>query len=321
MFVLICGVFAVAFNSCTATILYLSYVVTWFAGWVWLLVRGDENALFAVYFVPLLVIFAAKWGIAALTLAATIPLFVPVAFIVVLAPLLTEDPWRLASEMGGGRIALLSVIAVIPLVVLAVRRVAKSSTRDALAHGFSTVGKDENPHVTAAEIAYKVRASDEKPKKQELEARYLNAFRVPLDDECVDAIAATVKKRLKWRSLRRVFVLVFGIAIVAFVMIYALAVAAMPSHLARDWSKHADIATLGFQIFGNQIDLPVGPYLSVALLFTTLATVGFLAFASTDDKYADAIIRSVVLIPAERLAYMASVHHHLVGHSGCKSSG
>ena len=316
VFTLLLGTVALHVKACTAQSFYLLFVAAWIVAFAWLAIAGSGRALVVIYLLPVVAVLAVKWGISALSLAATIPLFIPVAFIIVLAPLLTEDPWRLSSEMSASRIAFLFCISVVPLAVFALIRVAKHPTHDALVSAFAAVRADREAHVTAAGIAFKVKSAQEQVAKEDLELKFKNAFRIELDGKCVAHFSSTLDKKLKRRSLRRLFVLVAGISISTFALIYTLAVVSMPVNLAQDWSKR-EVEYLRFDLIWYQVSLPVGPYVSVSLLFATLATVGFLAFASTDDKYSDAIIRSVSLLPAERLAYMASVHHHLVGHEGC----
>jgi hypothetical protein len=314
---LLFGVFALYLKSLTAQSFYLFVVVIWLVGFGWILIDGNGRDLFVVYVVPMLLAVGVRLGIDALKLAATIPLFIPVVFIVVLAPLLTEDPWRLATEAGPGRVVLLFGLSVIPLTVFAVRRVLRNSTQDSLTRAFERVDTDKKAHIQAADLVYKVKASAEVVEKKDLESGFHGAFRNPLDPACITHIASKVDKRFKRSSVRRLFVLIVGIAISTFAMVYSLAVVAMPAGLAGDWSKRDAVKYFNVRPFDLDLNLPLDPYLSVSLLFATLATVAFLAFASTDDKYADAIIRAVALAPAERLAYMASVRHHLVGHSEC----
>lgn len=317
MALLVGGAFAMYFKSCTARSFYLFFVLLWLVSFGWLVVSGRWSAVLVAYILPIIVVMAVKWGLSALSLAVTIPLFIPVVFIVVLAPLLTEDPWRLASEAGFIRIGVLASVSIIPLSVFAVRRVWRNTAEDSLRRAFEFIAADKDAHRKGAEVALKVKNANETIVKTDLETSYYNAFRKPLEPGCVSYIASVIDKKFRRRSVRLLLVLIVGVSISTFVLVYALAATAMPAGLASDWSEVVAINHLDLHPFDYTVRLPLGPYLSVSALFAALATVGFLAFASTEDKYADAIVNSVAIMPARRLAYMATVFHHLEGHPGC----
>ena len=62
-------------------------------------------------------------------------------------------------------------------------------------------------------------------------------------------------------------------------------------------------------IAGHYIHLDAGPYALIALLLSTLATVGYLTFAATDEKYMSAILAAAIARPARDLALYGMALH------------
>jgi hypothetical protein len=89
------GVVFIAMHSMSAQRFGKLTLLLWVISVIVLIVQGDGAAILAIYGSALAIVFGAILSYRALQAAARIQLFIPVAFIVVLAPLLTQDPWKL----------------------------------------------------------------------------------------------------------------------------------------------------------------------------------------------------------------------------------
>jgi hypothetical protein len=103
---------------------YLAVVATWLLCALYAVVTGRSETLPVTFVLPIVVPFAALWIARTAQLAVRIPLFVPAALAVVVAPLLTEDPWAFVAQ-SRWRLAFLAAIVLIPLLLLVVRRLRR----------------------------------------------------------------------------------------------------------------------------------------------------------------------------------------------------
>ena len=83
-----------------------------------------------------------------------------------------------------------------------------------------------------------------------------------------------------------------------------LAWAAVPVSLAAKWAGRA-VPTTQVVLPWLEITLPLGPYLTLAALLAIVGTVGFLAFAVTEDRYSTALSDALLSRPAERCLLLA----------------
>ena len=294
----------VGFKVFSATLVAVLILLTAAGCGLWLMaLRHNFTAAAVVYGVPFLLVIVVRLGYPALRKAVRLPLFVPVAFIVVLSPLLTEDPWRLAAA-AGTRLALLGVLTVLPLAALLAVQIGKAPTRDDIDVVIQRTVDGEDAAMAAAKLARKALTSSERIDHSEKELAGL--FRVSygrLDSATRDAITAAAQRRYVLRITRRLFSLLIGVASTTYLLIYLLAWAAMPIHLAEQWSGSLT-PVWSFMLWGNLVSFPLGSYVQVSALLSILATAGFLAFAVTEDRYESAIHSSLMSGPIERLVLL-----------------
>jgi hypothetical protein len=271
-----------------------------------LIVQRDGAAILAIYGSAFAIVSGTVLSYRALQAAAHIPLFIPVAFIIVLAPLLTGDPWKLASEAGIQLVAL-ALLAITPLMILLVVRLARVSIVAVISRASADID-DAAPATAkvASKIASKMTVQAEKP---ELDEAQLASYLVPAYGETfrndhAGAIIAAAGKQFKVKLIIRLFKLVMGIGTATYALIYFLAWAAMPINLATLWSGHS-VPVQEIALFGMSVNFPLGPYLQVSALLAILSIAGFLAFSSTEDRYGDAIYNSIVHRPAVQLVTLA----------------
>jgi hypothetical protein len=237
-------------------------------------------------------------------LASHVPLFIPLALIIVLLPLLTEDPWRLATE-ARGRIAVVAVISVIPLTLVLIRRIMKMDVQAVFEDANGRIENESSRFSEAASrLLGKMRDSSSEPDfardsaRSALEDSYRDA-----DDHLPEAIRLT-SRALRVEATQKLLVLIAGISLAVWSLIYLLAVAAMPVSLAERWSGH-DVALWQFSSLGLDVCLPLGPYLLVSGLLATVACVGFLGFVLTEDQYSESLWQAVLHRTAEDCLMLA----------------
>jgi hypothetical protein len=274
----------------------------WIISIAGLIIQRDGAAILAIYGSAFAIVSGTVLSYRALQAAAHIPLFIPVAFIIVLAPLLTGDPWKLASEAGTQLVAL-ALLAITPLMILLIVRLARVSITAVINRASADI-EDAAPTTAkeASKIASKMTVQAEKP---ELDEAQLASYLAPAYDETfrndhAGAIIVAADKKFKAKLIIRLFKLVMGIGTATYALIYFLAWAAMPRSLATLWSGHS-VPVQRIALFGMSVTFPLGPYLQVSALLAILSIAGFLAFASTEDRYSDAIYNSIVHRPAVQL--------------------
>ena len=302
---LLAGVVAIWARAASPLQIYLLYVVLWVAGAVYLLLCGTWQQVLVVYIVPALVALAIHGSFFAFRLAATIPLFVPVALLLVLAPLLTEDPWKFAAT-AGDRIAYLALLALTPLVLILFTRLVRISVRDIFRDAIQYVIDNQDSGREAAEAALRNVASNEVASSDlaALKKRFCSAIAEIETNAALEQLASSSSKEFKRDLLRRLSMLILGIFSATYALMYVLACTAMPIELAADWSDQ-EITTHDFNVLGMMLTVPLGSYLYVSGLFAVLATAGFLAFASTDENNSQEVVMSLIVKPARRLATLA----------------
>ena len=282
---------------------YLLVLLGWAISGVVQLAGPGLGALALTHALPFAVVFGARWGWGALRLAAGIPLFIPVALIVVLSPFLSEDPWRLGAAAGWQLVAL-AVVAVLPLLALVAARLLRLSVADTFAAAAERLSPEREDE--ALELVNKLGREEDEEQLDETKARtrLRRAYEAPFPADRAPQFAGTVSRVFKQRAVLRLLPLTVGIAAAVWSLIYVLASASIPASLAAEWSgravPRADVAVLGLEI-----PLPLGPYLTLAALLAIVATVGFLAFALTEDRYSAALSEGLVSRPAERVLLLA----------------
>jgi hypothetical protein len=285
----------------SATLVYLTYVAAWAILIIVLLRRENPIAALFTFGTPFIITPAVRWLPGALAFTRHIPFFIPLALLLVLLPLLTEDPWRLAAA-AGNRIAILAAIAATPLVLLIVVRIVRLDLGEVLESAVDgAVEQALDLRATVREIDKSRDTSRELPLDPEATSSILSAaYTDGKAGDRMGEITVMMYRRYRWIALRHFLRLLVAVAVSIFIFIYSLAWAAMPPSLAAEWSK-MEIRFQEVDIFGGVIELPLGPYLVVSILLAAIACVGFLGFATTEDRYSEALWNAVAIRPAREL--------------------
>jgi VIT1/CCC1 family predicted Fe2+/Mn2+ transporter len=282
----------------TYTFLYL-----WIGIGVWLLWGGDTRTLFLSHALPFMIVVGGRISFRALLLSFRVPLFVPVALIIVLLPLLTEDPWRLATA-AGSQLAWLAGVSIIPLAVLLVVKLVRIQILPVFQLAAEKIDNDAN----RSEEAFKLIKEYESNKNGKLDSeavksRLDNCY-TSISPENANRAVEAASRAFRWQAVRRLMSLIAGVLLAVWVLIYILAWAAVPRSLAADWAQGV-VSIASLDVVGIQIALPAGPYILVATMLAIVACVGFLGFALTDDQHSAALWDALVNAPAQAYLLIA----------------
>lgn len=281
---------------------YLLVVVLWLVATIHLAVTGQWGTLFVVLAFPLALVVGLIVAVRALVWVARVPFVVPVGFIIVLAPLLTEDPWRLAMAAGSG-LLLFAPIVCGPLAFVVGVSIWRSDPFLTLSTAELSFDRLRKPEEVAARLLKKVATGNEKSELMgadiggALKPAYTEEFR----RSNLYYLSEAFKKGFRRRALGRLLYLLAGSGLASFILIYVIAWAAMPYELAAEWAKTDSIGFYRVPFFGFTAELPLGPYLAVPSLFTIVAIAGLLAFSATEERYSTEIRSAVIQDRAERL--------------------
>jgi hypothetical protein len=276
----------------------------WVGGGAYLIFRGDGEMLPATYVLPFGIVAGSRWSWRALKLVVRVPLFIPLALLIVLLPLLTEDPWSLAAA-AGPRIATLAIISLTPLavlVILRIRRVDLASVADGIR------SKIQGQSWAATRGANLILTTRDSTSEEEIED---DTTKIVLDTvyskatgESLKEAVAVAGRSIRWQAVRKLGTLVFGVFLAVFALLYLLAWAVVPPSLANRWSDRP-IPLEHLNIAGASLLIPLGPYLLVAALLATVAGVAFLGFVLTEDQYTEALWDAVLRDPMGDYLLMA----------------
>ncbi|TDD63549.1 hypothetical protein [Actinomadura rubrisoli] len=282
---------------------YILFLATWIGAGAYELWQGQTGVFWSHIF-PFTLVLAVRWSWSALKVAWRVPLFIPLALILVLLPLLTEDPWRLASD-AHSRIPWVAGVSIGPLAFLFIARLIRINPDEVINAASSRILSREKTAETALALIKENKADDDgELDDDDALFRLRLAFPSSVDTQRLEKTAQAARRALQLRAIRVFLVLTFGIFIALWVLIYVLAWAALPISLAMEWSKHA-VPVETFDLVGVNVSLPLGPYLLVATLFACVACVGFLSFVLTEEHYYEPLWANVVEQPAEEYVLLA----------------
>ena len=112
-------------------------------------------------------------------------------------------------------------------------------------------------------------------------------------EEVAGKIGPRIRRLLAWRLATTAV----GTAALVAGYTYLLAWAAVTARTAAAYVGHR-VRMYPLDLIG---ELPAGPFIHVAALFGLVATAVYLAFALTEDDYADALTESLVARPFEEI--------------------
>ncbi|GGQ67173.1 hypothetical protein [Couchioplanes azureus] len=299
-------VLAVRAGGCTNMLGYLAYMAAWITLGVYLFANGDYSTLFLTHLLPFLLVIGTRWAVRAVRFTAHVPFFVPITLLLILMPLISEDPWRIAVA-AEWRIGLLAAITLTPLSLYLLVRMARLDSTTLL---FKTIDTLNDRDVPMEAVWKRIDKHRNKPAEHidadaaivQL-AEALNAEKEITTARLVKAVML-IEKRFRRLASIRVMSVVGGVWIAVTGLLYALALTIMPTSLAADWSK-SQVETLDAEFFAWDFSIVTSPYLQVALLLGTVAAVGFAGFVLTEEQYFEGFTKGVIGKPVEQYLMLA----------------
>lgn len=278
----------------------LSFIVLlWLATGVQSFVVAGPAGLLVTNLLPFGLVALAVWTWRVLVLASEVPLLLPVALVVVFLPLLTQDLWVLGDEIGNQLVSVTAVALVPPLLFLALRY-----RRTDVEAQFSTALEHLNASETTKEDLLETIKSaprepvEEPPSDDWMWSQLRSAYEDP-DIAELTQIAEQVRGSFRRQCIYRLFRLAAGAATLSGAFVYLLAWAAIPASTSARWIGHP-VGMTEVSFAGTSFEMPIEPYVSVAVLLAVVATAALVAFALTEDQYSDALGEVLVSRPAER---------------------
>ncbi|MEV1333740.1 hypothetical protein AB0J20_29675 [Micromonospora costi] len=299
-------VFAVMAGGCTNMLGYLAYVIAWLALGVYLLGNRDYDSLLLTHVLPFFLVIGGRWAARAVRFTTHIPFFIPITLLLILTPLISEDPWRVASA-SGWRIGVLAAVALTPLCVYLLIRLARLDVATTLFSVVETLNARDMPIEKLWKGVDKFRNKPSESIDSEASIAQLGAIFQADKEVTTNRLAVAVvaiEKRFRRLVTLRVVSVIVGVWIAVTGLIYLLALIIMPSSLAADWSR-SSVNLVDAQLFGWDVTIPAGPYLHVALLLGTVASVGFAGFVLTEEKYFEEFTKGIIGKPAEQYLTLA----------------
>jgi hypothetical protein len=250
-----------------------------------------------------LIVIAGFAGLRAARFIRGVPLLLPVVLIVLFAPLLTGDFWRLASDLGVRNLVFVAALTIGPFLVVLTPQLRRSSRGAFVRAAGTATASDEAASAASRQLAKVARDRDPDLPDHESVTSMLEPYftREAMNYEA-PKIEDSIEKSVKRRVVVSLVPLTVGLGSCVTVYIYLVAWALIPMRTVEGW-LHKSIAHGALPVVG---DLPAGPYLPGSVLLGILATAIFFAFVVTDEeKYASTLVDMVIQRPLGRAALFA----------------
>lgn len=266
-------------------------VLAWMIAGVLIIVNGRSVDILLTHMLPFVVVLVARWCIRAGQLAIRIPLFIPAALVIVLAPLLTSDPWQFVAQ-AKGRLVWVAIIAIVPLLTLVLVKFWRIPLDRVFDRAADVVKNDTERSIAIGMRMLRSRCLTREhwPEPKRLR-RFLNqSYSDHVLRSEVPQLRDLAASAFRRRCVVGFLTLLMGTSAITYVLIYLLAIVAVPLDLAKSWSQ-SQLSTVSLTpLPGASVELPLWPYTGVASLFSIVAAVGFLSFALTEETYTTALV-------------------------------
>ncbi len=299
------------FNIPPAVILG-SMVLAWIALGIKFAQDNHPEKILITHALPFITFFVVVALYQAMYLASRVPLFLPAALALVVAPLLTQDPWQYVTE-ARWRLAWLIFPTYGPLLLLVLRRISGISLDKVFEKARESICGDVSGAIEAgrATLTGHCLTGEEWPDKDEVDTYLRRSFQ----DYTFQPATAEIQKRsgevFLEKCRRDLVILLAGITLVTFILVYGIAVLTVPGPLAENWAGSSSVVAFvhihtGFH--GIIIGLPWWPYAGIAVVFSIIAGVGFLSYALTDEVYENALLEAIVGAKARGLLVVGAAY-------------
>jgi hypothetical protein len=226
------------------------------------------------------------------TLARSAPLVLPVTLSVLVIPLFTNDLWSAVHNLHPGNLLALAALSLLPLLIAVERRLRAEVDR-----AVQLAVENIDPVVARAQLDASLMGllvdNERAGAAPELE-RLLDARWKPF---ATDAAAEALADPLRRRVGRAVGWVVVGLGSLATLYMGLMCWVLIPIANAQDWTK-TNVPVQHVVALGVSFDVPLGPYLMVAVLLGLLAAAVLLASVAVDEDYARRMAEALLQRPA-----------------------
>lgn len=226
-----------------------------------------------------------------------VPLLFPLVTLVIFALILSNEIWQIAGDEDPVRLTLLAVVVIAPVAWFLRRRLVRSIDTTFVETARKLAAETDLFALVVSHIG-SVSVGKRAPRWTDQRADVQRSFKEENLEDFAQRRCELIRGRFKRRISIRLMLTVTAVGVVAFVIIYALAVMLISETVARCWSFVPDDATgagASTGACGSPADgviqhvsvagqsLPLGPYLRVAVLLAILACAIFIAFVITTN--------------------------------------
>ena len=265
-------------------------------GWVLLVIASasrEPTSLLWTVVAPIFLSVVVRWAARVGRLAVQLPLFVPAAIVLVLVPMLTQDPWIFVAHVNPGRIVLLAAVAVTPLVVLVARRVRRTSLEEFLSSVVVEISADQDLAESrgTAQLRSRCLTSEHWPERSRTDPFLSRGYSTSMLNRFSTHFMNHGAGSLRLHGVLRLLGLLASTTAITFVINYSITAVAVSPDLIAEWSElRVSYSPAPNLLPGVPLLVPTWPYTGVAALFAVIAAAGLLSLALTDDRYEAAFI-------------------------------
>jgi hypothetical protein len=279
----------------------LVLALTWVALVVAQIGQGESGDLVETALVPFALTTAAVWilrGRRLTTVAKSAPLLLPVTLIVLVAPLVSEDVWEAADALGPGEIMAIASLTIVPLLIVFVRQL-RTEVPEILDAAVAKVAQDNETQARA--IGRTVRLVEEEQRdatRTVVEEDLSKVFSSGFSTDTQQAVTGALTRPLRRAVIRRAMTTAGGLAVAVFAYLFLLTWALVAVDVAEVWlDRSIPIETVAFP--GMAVDVPTGPYVTIAALVGVIATAVLLAYVVTEESYSRELSAALLEDPIE----------------------
>lgn len=209
------------------------------AGWVTLagarLWNSGIDGVVFTHLVPVALVVGAISGWDAVRLAVSIPMFVPVAFLLVLLPLLTQDPWTVA-DAAGARLFLFAGLTIVPLLGFVAFRQWRVYLLSAFTDAADSLSNEPSVGERALALLGRWKRREAGIDTQRARERIGRAIQASSPQENARSTCTSIEKKFRRQIARQLISLSIGIAVSTGILIYFLAWVVVPASVAISWT-------------------------------------------------------------------------------------
>ncbi len=243
-------------------------------------------------------------GVDRKALLRSIPLLFPLVLLLLFAPLVTADLWRVADAAEATRLIWLAILILIPLVLVLIGRLVGSLPNVVSDTGAALAADSDSARAVDPLVGRLAGPYAGSWVLNNGRGMLRSGFDPSLVEDFSPYLAEIVRRPLKRAVVVRTVVMLAGLGVCVFGYLYALGLILVPADVARDWSQsqssHFPVTVLWWHL-----SIPADPYLEVAALLSIVALGAFLAFLTVEESYSRAMADALLHEPVREFMLLA----------------